>query len=228
MVGIPCVDWMWTAAIEAKDRLRLPPGSETVRQLDGCTIAMKRTLLAEFFLSDERFGALLYLDSDMTPAPDTLDRLQAHQLPVVGALYYGHSAPFGPMAGHRGVAITRPITPGTGLQQVDFCGTACLLVRRDAFERIPRPWFGHPSPNMPGVGEDDFFCQMATAAGVPVYCDTDHCVGHLGVTAVDGDFVTAWDGTKASHRAAGPPLSVLSRLAAPERAITPSELARGA
>jgi hypothetical protein len=59
---------------------------------------------------------ILFLDSDMTFPPDTLQRLLDHKVPIVGADYVKRNdlgKLLGHQVGHVGVHIYRP--PGAGL-----------------------------------------------------------------------------------------------------------------
>jgi hypothetical protein len=65
-----------------------------------------------------------------------------------------------------------------GLQQIDACGAACLLIRTDVLRAIPPPWFDWPDSSR---GEDIAFCERARAAGFPIVLDFDVRCTHLGV-----------------------------------------------
>ena len=193
-VGIPCVDWMWTKAALAQRHLLLPPGSRVEFPEGATTLVHKRNFLAESFLEDERLSHILMLDSDMIPPRNTVRRLLAHNLPIVGALYFQRISPFCPCAGWFPVpGQPRRFLTETGgrepLQQVDWIGTGCLLISRDVLLKVPKPWFEWIEP---GVGEDTWFCKQATKAGIPIHVDTGLCVGHVGVMGIGLDFVTEW------------------------------------
>jgi hypothetical protein len=197
LVAIPCVDWMWTAPVMALLRLRLPHGSQVMHSEGGATLVRKRNALAQAFIEDERFGALLFLDSDMVPPPATVERLLAHDLPIVGALCFTRVSPYAVCAGHElpGGRL-RTLTDLGGrdpVQRVDWHGTGCLLIRREALLKVPRPWFEW-GPTL-GTGEDQYFSRRAVKAGISVHCDTSLCVGHIGITSVDLAHVAAWQET---------------------------------
>ena len=82
----------------------------------------------------------------------------------------------------------------TPVERVDWIGTGCLLIRREALLKVPRPWFDHPAGE-PGCDEDVYFCRRAAKAGISIHCDTGLCVGHVGVTSVDLEHVMAWEQT---------------------------------
>jgi hypothetical protein len=199
MTAIPAQEWCWTSSVGALCRLETPDGSQVMWATSPSAIAAKRNGLANAFLKDERFSHICFLDSDMLPAPDTVMRLLAHRLPIVGALCFTRNPPFAACAGHDlpGGTRTRWLNEFGGpepVKQVSWCGTGCLLISRDALLKVPRPWFDH-APGRPGISEDTYFCRKATKAGVGVYCDTSLCVGHVGITSIDLEHVLAWQNT---------------------------------
>lgn len=195
LVGIPAVSWVYTEHVVAMQRLQLPPGSQVVYTRGGCSIAAKRAGLAERVVADERFGSLLYLDSDVIPTPDLALRLLGHHLPVVGALYFQRFPPFRPCAGHfRADGGPDYLAEAGGpdpVRRVDWIGTGALLVQRDVFIRAPRPWFDHPAHSPPGEGEDIHFCRELGKSGIAIHCDTGLCCPHLATIPVDLDYVQA-------------------------------------
>jgi hypothetical protein len=202
MVGIPCVDWMWTAAAIAQRDLMVPQGSTFEYPEGATTLVHKRNLLAEAFIQREGFSHILMLDSDMVPPADALLRLLAHGLPIVGALCFQRITPFSACAGWFAVPNQprRFLTEAGGpqpLHRVDWIGTGCLLIEREALLQVPKPWFDWLKP---GQGEDTWFSIQATKAKIPIHCDTGFSVGHIGVTSVDLQHVMAWQRTAEARR----------------------------
>lgn len=200
MVGLPSMESMFVQTVEAMYQMPLPPGSGVMFERGSSTIAAKRNRLAERFLAHKQWQWLLFLDTDMVPPPFTLKRLLSHQLPIVGPLMFTRQPPF--MA-----EAVRTLPDGSNrtlvefggdqpLERVAWMGAGCLLIRREALVKIPRPWFGFDgTTGEAGCNEDEYFCQKATKAGISIHCDTGFCVGHLGVTSVDLEHVMAWEHT---------------------------------
>lgn len=206
VIAIPCLSWMWSQAVAAQYQLAAaaPPGTQIIFEAsENSSIAKKRNAVVEAFLTNAPPSAewLCFVDSDMAPPADAIERLLAWEQLIVSALCYSRVPPFLSCAGFDGE------TPGTTrrlqspdpnlptLREVDFAGAGCLLVRRHALERIPAPWFDHPAGHV-GSGEDAHFCRQARAAGIPIYCDTSLVVPHLGVVGVDRAFAETW---RAAH-----------------------------
>jgi hypothetical protein len=185
---------MWTATTEALLALafRLPAGSRLSFLHGGTTVAQKRHMLALELLSMREAQWLLFVDADMTPPPDTVERLLQHDVDIVGAMYFGRVPPFRaefePLVGQ-----VFPISAGAmGLRPVTWVGAGCLLVRRRVFEQLRPPWFRFDAL---GANEDLDFCARARAAGFRIWMDCDLEVGHVGVTPIDRRFVLAWHET---------------------------------
>jgi hypothetical protein len=64
---------------------------------------------------------------------------------------------------------------GEGVERIDVCGAACLMIKMEVFKAINGPpWFTHD----PGDGgrEDFRFCEALAKAGIPLYAHFDvHC-----------------------------------------------------
>lgn len=139
---------------------------------------------------DSGSSHVLFIDHDMLIPPDALDRLLAHNLDVVGALYFCKQPPFTPvyveLGGRDGFTMQETFKPG--LNKVGASGAGCLLVRVDALEKVNAhfqddQWF---RINMP-MGEDVWFGKRCSEVGIDSYVDSDIQCGHVGdyVTTID-------------------------------------------
>ena len=153
----------------------------------GTLLASQRTALVKE-ARRENATHILWLDSDMRFPADTLKRLLAHNVQVVGANCAKRRMPTGPTAANydqvEGKVSVYTEEDSTGLEQVDMLGTGVLLVRMDVFDEIPFPPFATPwVPDMQEfMGEDTYFCMLLKRKGVPVYVDHNVSleIGHLG------------------------------------------------
>lgn len=119
---------------------------------------------------------VLMIDSDMRFPADTLERLLAHQVDVVGANYVARG----------GQENTARYTDGsyvsskgkTGLEPVHVVGCGVVLIARRVFEALESPWFSTPwdRESRQHVSEDVFFCARAAKAGFQAY--VDHALSH--------------------------------------------------
>lgn len=156
------------------------PGRVKLHFVEGTQIAWQRNQIVEQVEGDW----LLFVDTDQVFAPDALMRLLAHRAPIVGGLIADRRSPFWIAAG-RGL---RPLRyheiPEHGLYPVEYVGTGFLLIRREIFSRLPRPWFALGQVDAQKSGEDIYFCQQAREAGIPMAVDCGVQVGHLTTATV--------------------------------------------
>lgn len=165
-------------------------------------VAARNGVAAQLLASDCDW--LLWLDTDMGFAPDSLDRLlqvaDPVARPVVGGLcfaarQYATDGMFGYWARPQptlydwhdnpdgsGFVIT-PMYPVNGLMQVAATGSAFILIHRTVFEKIAEQmgptWYDRtPAPNGELLGEDISFCVRATVAEVPIHVHTGVRTSH--------------------------------------------------
>jgi hypothetical protein len=138
---------------------------------------------------------VLWLDTDMRFPKDTLLRLLAHDVPVVGCNYTTRRFPHQPtaeVAGHGLVYIERG---GEGLLPVARMGLGVALVKSEVYRAYPMPWFALPwnATSQRFSGEDIFFCKQAAGAGFPPHIDLKLSVEveHLGEMAFSNDHALA-------------------------------------
>lgn len=123
---------------------------------------------------------LLWLDSDQTFPQDTLVRLMAHDLPIVGCAYPKRRDPNKSSASKAVSAEIgyQPVEPKRdGLEAVDCLGLGVCLVKAGVFSCLPRPWFFFDRH-----GEDAYFCALAKTAGIQPMLDHGLSmeIGHIG------------------------------------------------
>lgn len=119
---------------------------------------------------------LLFLDSDMMPTSDMLVNLIEHDKPIITALAFRRVPNYEPciFKSIKDEAEVYTDYP-KGLIEIEGCGMACCLIKKEVFEKIQKPYF---IPNI--LGEDLSFCQRARKFGIPIYCDTNLICKHIG------------------------------------------------
>jgi hypothetical protein len=79
-----------------------------------------------------------------------------------------------------------PIQSWTGnWVRVDVTGLGCCLVKREVFEKVPKPWFHWEEED--AVSEDFFFFEKARAAGYEARIFSEVRLSHLGDLKVLSD-----------------------------------------
>lgn len=157
----------------------------TVRYLTAAPVELARHRLVREFLADSSFTHILFLDSDMSPQPQTLDRLLRLKAPIACApcpilapalAAEGVSGPSittniwqlasPPNADARN-QVVRYLDPDEFPKTPFEChgtGLACCLIQREVFERMTPPYFamvfGDEYSSL-RIGEDAFFFNKA-------------------------------------------------------------------
>lgn len=165
---------------------------------------------------------LFFQDQDVIVPEDVVPRLLAHNLPVVGAVYYGRDQ------GHLPVAFDlepfRRIETFNydGLNKVGGIGMGATLISLDLLRQIRDDgrWntgvFGETADGVPGdgntwwyrctesndtegrrTGEDIWFANICRELGVPVFLDGAARCGHAGIQIITHDHYLAAQEQKA-------------------------------
>lgn len=165
-------------------KLRVPEGAK-VEWLIGGDWCGARNSLVQLTLET---GAdwLWFMDDDHAFPPDMLEKLLAHELPLVTPICLTRTAPFMPVqytqrqeGQHQYLPIPLTDYPESGLVQLEAGGCAGMLIRREVLEAIESPWFEYTDRS-----EDIVFCEKAQRAGFALYCDLTARLGHITTTVV--------------------------------------------
>jgi len=139
---------------------------------------------------------IIMMDTDQIYNTDNmLEKMLAHNKPVIGARVHRRYPPFDPilLSGEVGKLLPIPddaIKPDGEFNkelQVDFTGTGCIMFDTQIFiDMIPERWFQLTTgENGQSVGEDIGFCSKLKKRGIPVIVDTSIDIKHLTLLAVD-------------------------------------------
>ncbi|OPZ79974.1 MAG: hypothetical protein BWY79_00093 [Actinobacteria bacterium ADurb.Bin444] len=154
-----------------------------------------RCMMAKHLLENPEFTHLLMLDTDHLHPADTVARLVRHvqkdpKKLVIGGLNYRRGPPFEPnvyFLDPEGKVFTLKDFP-KGIVKVHLLGTCAMLVAREAFERIPCPWFKYnyeQADQYKFPSEDTWFSLEALRHGVGLWCDTTCTSPHMIVEWAD-------------------------------------------
>ena len=147
------------------------------------------------------YDYLLFIDDDVTPPINTLERLLQHDKDVVGAICFsmkqndaGFSAPF-PVAVRKDKNGEWKSYIGEGLDWVDATGASCLLIKRKVLENIERPFFFKYHKNgVTSSGEDFNFCEQVEEKGFEVWVDFNTVCGHMkNINIKDINDLMVWE-----------------------------------
>jgi hypothetical protein len=139
-----------------------------------------------FFLDND-----VILENNINPI-DALNKLLALDLPIVSGvirtkkidveiMLYKKAPPevIKKIGELNYKAVEALIDDGSGIMEVDACGAGFLLIKKEVFTKIPRPWFQITSTN-DGLTEDIEFCNRITKAGEKIYAYLPVRLSHLG------------------------------------------------
>lgn len=159
------------------------------------------------------------LDDDHEFDADVLLRLIKHRVPVVSALTVTKQPPFKPVifkgqepskCEKHGYAKCEMCQHKEGIEHIwydwdDLSGRygimpvfagpkPGMLIARQVFDAMPKPWFEVGQYESDKLGEDLWFCEKLRKAGIPMYVDLDAVTGHIAPCAIrpvrkkDGSF----------------------------------------
>ena len=132
------------------------------------------------------------LDVDHDHPPEMMERLVAHDVPIVTPLMFRRGEPFQACAFRRGKdgELHHLANFPMGLHRMDAVGTGAIAIQRQVFERLREAghqWFfkyeydeqlGSPS-------EDLYFSKICEQAGIEMYVDTTIESPHITYGFID-------------------------------------------
>lgn len=153
-----------------------------------------RNQIVHFFLAHD-FTHLLMIDSDTIPPENAVHKLLAADTDAISAMTgILRINEEGEWEVYDNCFIERETDPETGkvtktilaeqhtgLQRIFRCGAACLMIKREVFEKLTKPYFRFILTDdglSHKVSEDIYFCDTLHAAGVELWADTDVICQH--------------------------------------------------
>lgn len=156
---------------------------------------------------------VLWLDSDMVFAPDTLQRMlkvcQDNDIDFLTALCFRRKPPYTPCLFDRlekvekGASYTALMSVPEGLFKVGGCGFAGVLMSTDVLISVGAKFNGRMFDPMDGFGEDVSFCWRARQCGYDIWCDSSIEFGHVGNCIVTRGYFEAYGGNNVSESKTG-------------------------
>ena len=147
---------------------------------------------------------VLWLDSDMVFAPNTLIRMlkvcNDNDIDFLTAVCFRRKPPYTPCLFDRlekvekGASYTALLSVPDGLFQVGGCGFAGVLMRSDVLLSVQSRFEGRMFDPMDGFGEDVSFCWRARQCGYDIWCDSSIEFGHVGNCIVTRGYFEAYNG----------------------------------
>lgn len=193
LIAVPCMDQV--AAPFAQNLAAMEKRGEVfVSFLIGSLIYESRNTLAKQAIATKA-DYIMWLDSDMTFAPDTMTRLQQHMeegKDIVTGLYFRRRPPFTPVLFKTLERIDDDCArhenyddyPDGDVFEIGGCGFGCIMTRTSVLEDVFLNYHKCFDP-VCSIGEDLAFCLRARELGYKIYCDSTIKCGHIGQLVVD-------------------------------------------
>lgn len=140
-----------------------------------------RNALVRDALADDA-SHILWLDSDMIVPSIALDRLLAHDAPIVGATYLRRTPPYRLL----GEPDSNQCGAPEGMTRMVSMPFGCLLVQASVFHALAAPWFRLDYEGARPIGEDIGFCHRVRPLIADAIFNDDWLtteVSHIGSTA---------------------------------------------
>ena len=152
----------------------------------GSVIAQSRNAIVEEVLETDA-DYLLWLDSDMHIPATIFERLAIHNKDITACTYSTRYKPYKNVAFIDEENIERRLTAEFGLHKVWAVGMGCMLVKKDVYKNLPKPYYNHTYNENDNTfsGEDIWFCKLANDHNYEIFIDVDVSknVAHLGTKA---------------------------------------------
>lgn len=201
LIAVPCMDQVPVPFCKSLAMLQ---------KVGDCALAMKAGALIYASRDDLAVQAaqmeadfVMWFDSDMNFAPDTMLRLfktlKDNNLDIVSGLYFRRVVPYTPvlfdqldMEGEKCTWTEFKEVPET-LFEVGGVGFGCILMKTDVFFDVQGK-FGKMFTPIGGLGEDLAFCWRARQCGYKIMVDPNVVCGHVGYYVFDDKFSQAFRG----------------------------------
>lgn len=190
LIAIPCMDTLSVGFVQSL--IYMHKGDNPTVYLKPNSLIYDSRNLLSLYAIENGYDNVLWLDSDMMFPPDTLLRLQAHELDMVTGLYVKRTPPINPVIFRT---LSEPLRRADGkleknadpytnyphdtLFPVAACGFGCVLTSTKLLRAV---WdkFGPAFTPYTWAGEDLSFCHRVNQLGYQIYCDSTLSLGHIG------------------------------------------------
>lgn len=127
---------------------------------------------------------ILFIDSDVLPRRNTLERLLNLDKDIVTGVYHiaTNKNVTWSVSREEGVFVELGGLPDNPFK-IKSCGNGVILVKFEVFEKLQWPyWENQFAPGVKTMGEDIYFCEKAREAGYDIWCDPKVKCNHIRIT----------------------------------------------
>lgn len=192
LIAVPCFDMVHADFMESLVNLTKPDGTSWTMVRDTLINEARNIIAANAIKAG--FDRVMWFDSDMKFAPDTLVRLaqdmDENNLDYVSGLYFTRRPPIKPCVfkelwwqktedGKTDTGANYYFDYPEGLTEIAGSGFGCCLTTVDLLKRVGDA-YGAPFAPLDRMGEDVSFCWRAIQIGARMHIDTRIKCGHVG------------------------------------------------
>ena len=197
LIATPCMDMVATGFCQSLATLK-KVGDCAVMHQAGSLVYDSRNAIAKRAI-EMKADYVMWFDSDMIFAPDTLEKLvedaEKKGCDIVSGLYFRRQGSYRPVL-FKKLALKDDNNvdwedyldyPKNSLFEVKGIGFGCVLIKTDVLIEMAmecKDWF---TP-VAHAGEDLAFCLRAQQLGRKIWCDSSVKCGHVGHTIVTEEF----------------------------------------
>lgn len=187
IIGVPHTGTFPAEFFKCFVGMQIPEGVEFI-EVAKSAIHVAREMVAVKCVR-EGYDWVLFIDDDMTFPPDIIHQMLSHNAPIVSGMCFKRIEPYTPCFYekcdlHKEGIYLKPFDVEDVPTEpfiAEAAGAACMLIRREVFEKLPAPWF----LPLPFSGEDIAFCLKAKAAGIPILIDPKPVIGHIETRVIN-------------------------------------------
>lgn len=185
MIAIPTTQYCCLETYASIYRQKIPNGmSAEIHFTKFYGVAEARNWLVKQAI-EQKFDYILFIDSDIVlPDEDTIEKLIAHNLPIVGGWYIkkvpGQRIPEVFVPNKDGNLVNATEMSENQLMKVGALGFGCVLINTGILRVMEYPYFTYEMTKDNICSEDIIFCQKLTAKGIDIFVDTSIYCGHIG------------------------------------------------
>lgn len=178
-IGVPHGDFLPAETVHCLMEMQIPQNVGLVFNY-GSGVAKARNNIVDCMSGKW----LAFIDSDMTFPKDALVRLVEHlknpEVDIVTAVAYRKVPNFEPCIfkkaeGNNPTYHHIGDWPKDRLFEIDACGSAFIVIRREVFKAMAKPWYRYSD----FLSEDLNFCRTARDYGFRIWCDPSIQIGHV-------------------------------------------------
>lgn len=202
MVAVPTAGYIRYAPFFDHYNQLIKPDGTLCTFSHGASPAKGRNMMIETAI-ENNCTHILFLDDDVAPPPDALQKLIIHDKDIVTGLMLMRNYPHLPLifdemfsdGKNKHMFLSEGIS---GLVEITNCGLGCVLIKTNVFKVMEKPWITLGELEKDGWCDDISFFNRARLAGFQIYCDLDVRVGHMSQVmltpnCVDGRWFTVYN-----------------------------------